>query len=362
MHISQERIKEILKQVIGEPEAEDIIFYLRGKSNISEFIITEELDLDIHRTRKILYKLHDNNIVSFKRKKDKIKGWYICYWDFNENSIPILERKVRNETLKKLQERLEKETNNFYYMCRFAHTRLTFDDAFEEDFKCPECGELMNQVNNDKTLTFLKTRIAELTAEVAKDDEETRIAHEEIKQKIAQQKQEEREKAAKRAEEEREKAAKRLERQKLMEENAKKRAELEKKRQERREELLAKAEAKKLQSKVVKKAVLKKPIKKVVAKPAKAKIVKKPIKKVVAKLPIKKKAVKKVVAKSAKAKIVKKPIKKVVAKPANKPKKIVKLVKKLVKFMKPSTTKSNKNVKSKQTSKKVVKKAVKKKK
>lgn len=160
--LSKQRIVDVLTQVVPDPEAQEIIFYLRGKKNISEFIIAEELDLEIHRTRNLLYRLLDNNMVSFIRKKDKIKGWYICYWDFNEEAVPFLEEKLRNQTLEKLRERYETESSGMFYMCKYAHTRMKFDDAFEENFKCPECGELMNQVDNSRTLEFLQSRIAEL--------------------------------------------------------------------------------------------------------------------------------------------------------------------------------------------------------
>ena len=165
MSITTDKIENVLKQLVPEPEALSIIEYLKGKSNISEFIIAEELDLEIHRTRNLLYKLLDQNIVTFKRKKDKIKGWYICYWDFNQVAIPHLEEKLRLETINRLKERLSNEDGGFFYMCRFAHARLGFDEAFEYDFKCPECGELMNQQDNSRTVDFLKNRIAELEEE-----------------------------------------------------------------------------------------------------------------------------------------------------------------------------------------------------
>ena len=124
--------------------------------------------MEIHMVRNLLYLLLDFNLVSFIRKKDRIKGWYICYWDFNESSIPHLEEKLRNETIAKIKERLSNEDGGFFYMCRSAHTRQNFETAFENNFKCPECGELMNQVDNSRTIDFLKSRLAELEAIEAK--------------------------------------------------------------------------------------------------------------------------------------------------------------------------------------------------
>ncbi|MCF7799280.1 hypothetical protein K9M74_05240 [Candidatus Woesearchaeota archaeon] len=165
MTLAKERIVDVLKQLVPDKDAEEIVFYLQGKQNISEFIIAEELDLEIHRTRNLLYRLLDSNVVSFKRKKDKIKGWYICYWDFNEQAISHLEEKLRLETIAKLRNRLENEQGGFFYMCRHAHVRQNFEDAFEDDFKCPECGELMNQQDNQRTIAFLTQRIEKLEAE-----------------------------------------------------------------------------------------------------------------------------------------------------------------------------------------------------
>jgi transcription initiation factor TFIIE subunit alpha len=157
--------KELLTKVVTELvslEAIPIVMYLRGKTKISEFIIAEELELEIHRTRFLLYKLLEHNIVSFLRKKDKIKGWYICYWDLNEHMLDHLELKIDKMKIEKLEERLKREEGNQFYLCRNACTRVDFDLAMEFNFKCPECGEIMNLQDNTRTIEFLKERIKDL--------------------------------------------------------------------------------------------------------------------------------------------------------------------------------------------------------
>ena len=56
-NITQRLDGDIQTYLVPEAEAVSIIDYLIGKANISEFIIAEELDLEIHRTRNVLYKL-----------------------------------------------------------------------------------------------------------------------------------------------------------------------------------------------------------------------------------------------------------------------------------------------------------------
>lgn len=163
MEISNDMIREVVTELVSE-EAVKFIEYLRGKTKISEFIIAEELEVEIHRTRHVLYKLLENNLATFIRKKDKIKGWYICYWDFNEGIIPYLHKKLKKEKAEKAKERLAREENNQFFMCRQAHVRMNFDQAIEFEFKCPECGEIMNQIDNSRTIEFLKERIKQLEA------------------------------------------------------------------------------------------------------------------------------------------------------------------------------------------------------
>ncbi|KYK26969.1 hypothetical protein AYK26_04345 [Euryarchaeota archaeon SM23-78] len=161
MRITEDLIKYVVTELVGE-EALSIIFYLRGKKQISEFIIAEELDLEIHLVRNLLYRLLEFNIVSFIRKKDRIKGWYICYWDFNEHMVPYLAEKIRLSKITKLKERLEREQKHTFYMCRNACVRMPFEKSMEFHFKCPECGTLMHEQDNKRTMEFIKHQLKEL--------------------------------------------------------------------------------------------------------------------------------------------------------------------------------------------------------
>lgn len=162
--VPKEQVIEVVRELVGE-HAMPVITFLKGKSRISEFIIAEELDLEINETRNILYKLLEHNLVSFIRKKDKIKGWYICYWDFNEHMVPQLKSKIAQKKLEKLNERLDEEQSNQFFLCRNACSRMNFDKSMEFNFKCPECGTIMSEQDNGRTIEFLQQRIKELEDE-----------------------------------------------------------------------------------------------------------------------------------------------------------------------------------------------------
>ena len=165
--IEKELITHVVSQSVGE-EALDIVFYLRDKKDISEFTIAQELDLEIHAIRNILYRLHNNNLVTYIRRKDREKGWYISYWTFNEPYVPELDRKMKLAKLRKFEERLEKEEANRgnYFLCPSACTRMDFATATDHEFRCPECGSILNQQDNERTITTLKENIEELKKQI----------------------------------------------------------------------------------------------------------------------------------------------------------------------------------------------------
>ncbi|MFH0876033.1 MAG: hypothetical protein V1859_08910 [archaeon] len=163
--VTNKMIEEVVIEFVGE-EALPIVFYLKDKEKTSEFVIAKSVKKDIHEARALLYKLFENNLAAFIRKKDKIKGWYICYWDFTQDKIFYLYQKLKYIKVRELKQRLEREKANEFYMCRNACARVDFDKAFEINFKCLECGELLNPLDNKRTMEFLTQRISELETEI----------------------------------------------------------------------------------------------------------------------------------------------------------------------------------------------------
>jgi transcription initiation factor TFIIE subunit alpha len=167
----------VVKELVGE-HALPIIDFLKDKEKISEFIVAEELGMEINETRNVLYKLLEHNIVSFLRKKDRIKGWYICYWDLNPTMVPHLKHKILIEKRNRLQERLAAEQEGQYYICRNACSRMTFEIAIEQNFKCSECGQVMQEQDNTRTKEFLAERITDLEKQVKAAEPRRKVAME----------------------------------------------------------------------------------------------------------------------------------------------------------------------------------------
>ena len=140
--------------------------FLKTKKNVSEFKLAESIKQEFNTKRNMLNRLYDSNLVSFVRKKDKKKGWYIYYWTFDSKKIKYLLLRLKQKKLEKLNIRLEREKENQFYSCPSKCIRLDFDQAMNFEYKCPECGELIDQEDNSEEIHRIETEIRELEEEL----------------------------------------------------------------------------------------------------------------------------------------------------------------------------------------------------
>ena len=166
MIVSREKISQLAVQIGGELGVQVVEFLLNHGENTSEFLIAEKLEVKINAIRKTLYMLQDANLVNSMRKKDKKKGWYIYYWTFNPKQIKYLFVDLKKKKLTKLNERIERENEGNFFGCQNKCIRLNFDQATDFSFKCPECGSVLDQENNETIIETIKKEISEIEKEL----------------------------------------------------------------------------------------------------------------------------------------------------------------------------------------------------
>ena len=158
-------------KIVSEALGEDIlpvVKVLKKQDNVSEFKIAEKTKLEVNTVRNILYRLYEKSLVTFVRKKDKLKGWYIYYWTLNADAIKWLVKSNKKTELEKLRERLSREKNFQYYLCSKKCMRVEFEQAMDFQFKCPECGELLNQEDTTQKIADLESEIKKYEKELKK--------------------------------------------------------------------------------------------------------------------------------------------------------------------------------------------------
>lgn len=64
--------------------------------------------------------------------------------------------------MERLRERLERERTSQFYLCGGGCMRLDFEQATEFEFRCPECGELLQIQDNAQKILELEEEIKRL--------------------------------------------------------------------------------------------------------------------------------------------------------------------------------------------------------
>ena len=118
--------------------------------------------LKLNTVRKTLYKLYSSKLAQFRRIRDKTTGWFIYYWwhEFDLLEEILIEKKKLVQ--QKLRERLHFEENNYFFLCKNcenAKIKFKFEEAFDLNFRCPDCGGPLEAQENQEIVTFLKERI-----------------------------------------------------------------------------------------------------------------------------------------------------------------------------------------------------------
>ena len=167
MKVSNKIIEEVVAQVAGS-DVVPLVKILKNKKNVSEFKLADAMKQEVNLTRNMLYRLYNVNLVSFIRRKDKKKGWYIYYWTFDMKRVKELVRSLKKKRLALLKERLEREEEGQFYLCPNECMRLDFDQAMNFQFKCPECGQLIELEDNKARIEAIKKEIEELEKDLAK--------------------------------------------------------------------------------------------------------------------------------------------------------------------------------------------------
>jgi transcription initiation factor TFIIE subunit alpha len=143
--------------------------------NIKERIVKEGREIDfepddtdilkLNTVRKTLYKLYSEKLAQFRRIRDKSTGWFIYYWWHEFDMLEELLMEKRRIVESKLRERLDFEEKNYFFICQNCqdtNVKYNFDEAFELNFRCPNCGGSLNAEDNKDIIHFLKEKIVSI--------------------------------------------------------------------------------------------------------------------------------------------------------------------------------------------------------
>jgi len=162
----QEKLLKLLVDDLAGQEASPIVDLLFNKKDVNEFLIAKKMKLTINQVRNILYKLSAEGLVSFIRKKDNKKGWYIYFWTLNAEKCILRIELELTKKIKDLESQLKSREQKRFYVCNSCGVEVAEETALENDFSCPECAEVYSLADNSphikETANKIKSKEREL--------------------------------------------------------------------------------------------------------------------------------------------------------------------------------------------------------
>lgn len=154
-------VNDFLEQIVDADDLKNIKTIIQALIDGVETdeAIHEQTDIKLNTVRKLLYKLHDASIANYKRNKDPETQWFTYTWKFEKEEVINHIIKDSEDYLKMLNEELEREENNMFFLCPQGHVRFDFDDASDYEFLCPACGEELEFQDNKETIKQIKEDI-----------------------------------------------------------------------------------------------------------------------------------------------------------------------------------------------------------
>ena len=151
-------VKTLLTNVVEDESNLPIIQSLIDGIETDEEI-AKKTGIKLNIVRKILYKLYDMGLASYKRSKDPETQWFTYSWKFETEEVISRIIKDSEKYLKMLNNELEREENNMFFICPQGHVRLDFDESSDYEFLCPACGEELEFQDNTQNIEQIKEDI-----------------------------------------------------------------------------------------------------------------------------------------------------------------------------------------------------------
>ena len=160
---------ESVVREIGGDDAVKVAGLLDPKEETTDEAIAAGAEMKLNAVRKVLYRLYDARLAEFRRIRDKSTGWFIYFWRLKPQRVVELVINRKKTVYVKLKARLDYEQKFHFFKCEQNYCpRYTFDEAMENNFKCPECNGELRAFDNSEIVKKLSKKVKELRKSLEK--------------------------------------------------------------------------------------------------------------------------------------------------------------------------------------------------
>ncbi|MEM2955695.1 MAG: transcription factor [Nitrososphaerales archaeon] len=153
--------------LIGGEDYVRVARALLNNENATDEEIASATGLKINAVRKALYDLFGRSLITGIRVRDLKKGWFVYRWKAQRDQTDSFIETQKKKALRKLKDRLVYEnTYEFYHCGMLTCLKRTFEESIDLFFKCPNCGKILNPIDNCEIKKALEWKIREIAEEM----------------------------------------------------------------------------------------------------------------------------------------------------------------------------------------------------
>jgi len=164
--LSDDVLLKVVEAIAGENGKRIVVSLLESETGKSDEELSNELNIRVNDVRRLLYELANHGFVAYNRSTRSDTRWHDYTWFTNRPMLEQAVKKRKREIIRILEERLSYEELHTSYICPMDSTQYSFDEAFENNFRCLKCGAELVELDNRKLVSYLRQLIDELKKSV----------------------------------------------------------------------------------------------------------------------------------------------------------------------------------------------------
>lgn len=162
--LSRKDAKETLRDIGGEQGLKTFKHLVDKEEETSEYVVADEIEIEINPIRSIMYELNEDKLVSSTRKKDPDKGWYIYSWLAHPEKLKKLLIEKKEDKIEELKEKKEDEEERYH--CESCDKVFGYENASSNMFFCEDCGGTLETLSSEEYAENVNEKIEKLEKEI----------------------------------------------------------------------------------------------------------------------------------------------------------------------------------------------------
>ncbi|MFH1750502.1 MAG: hypothetical protein ABH863_02385 [Candidatus Micrarchaeota archaeon] len=122
-------------------------------------IIEQKTRLKIAEIRSILNHLHSFGFVEYSREKNMQNGWFTYTWRLNMDRAMQNFLMIKRKEVERLRQGIVASEDAVLYRCRKGCSKLHFEFAMDNKFRCPSCNSDLKYMDSTEELKKAEIRI-----------------------------------------------------------------------------------------------------------------------------------------------------------------------------------------------------------